>query len=303
MSLPNPSTSRRSLLTRGAALAAVATGAAVVGDALTGPATAGAAANPALPDFAPVPAASLGPAVNEQDYFVGRVKRNLYWITDGTYQAAFLTTRDGVVLFDAPPTIGHNLQRAIDQIGADNGVSHKVTHLVYSHHQADHIGAWWRSRAAGIYSRPKAFDQYSEALLGFLTKVKITNQAEEGHSACPSAAAIPGRPSIVRLPRRQVERPIDTLPPGGDTPSAFIFAHLRLPAACDRVIRTQLVRPGPETGGKASGIGGAGRCHLGDGGDCHGSAENVGLELHEQVVPGHAAVHAQLPELRESRVG
>ena len=69
------------------------------------------------------------------------MERNLYWITDGTYQAAFLTTRDGVVLFDAPPTIGHNLQRAIDQIAADNGVSNKVTHLVYSHHHADHIGA------------------------------------------------------------------------------------------------------------------------------------------------------------------
>jgi len=44
------------------------------------------------------------------------------------------------VLFDAPPSIGHNLQRAIDQIAAENGVSNKVTHLVYSHHHADHIG-------------------------------------------------------------------------------------------------------------------------------------------------------------------
>jgi hypothetical protein len=49
---------------------------------------------------------------------VGRVEKNLYWVTDGAYQAAFLTTRDGVVLFDAPPSIGHNLQRAIDQIAA-----------------------------------------------------------------------------------------------------------------------------------------------------------------------------------------
>jgi hypothetical protein len=48
---------------------------------------------------------------------------------------------DGVVLFDAPPTIGHNLQRAIDEIAAANGVSNKVTHIVYSHHHADHLGA------------------------------------------------------------------------------------------------------------------------------------------------------------------
>ena len=94
-----------------------------------------------LPDYAPVPESSLGPALNAQGYYVGRVERNLYWVTDGTYQAAFLTTSDGVVLFDAPPTIGHNLQRAIDEIAAANGVSNKVNYLIHSHHHADHAGA------------------------------------------------------------------------------------------------------------------------------------------------------------------
>ncbi len=46
---------------------------------------------------------------------MGRVEKNLYWVTDGTYQAAFLTTCEGV--------------------------SNKVTHIVYSHHHADHLGA------------------------------------------------------------------------------------------------------------------------------------------------------------------
>src|SRR6202045_4718044 len=95
----------------------------------------------ALPDYAPVPRSAIGPALNEQGYYVGRVERNLYWITDGTYQSAFLTTRDGVVLLDAPPTIGHNIQRAVDEIASANGVSNKVTHLIYSHHHADHEGA------------------------------------------------------------------------------------------------------------------------------------------------------------------
>lgn len=94
-----------------------------------------------LPDYAPVPRSALGPALNEQGYYVGRVERNLFWVTDGVYQAAFLTTPDGVILLDAPPTIGHNLQRAVDEIAAANGVSNKVTHLVYSHHHADHAGA------------------------------------------------------------------------------------------------------------------------------------------------------------------
>ena len=95
----------------------------------------------ALPDYAPVPRSALGPALNEQGYYVGRVERNLYWITDGTYVSAFLTTSDGVVLLDAPPTIGGNIQRAVDEIASANGVSNKVTHLVYPHHHADHAGA------------------------------------------------------------------------------------------------------------------------------------------------------------------
>ena len=101
----------------------------------------GASGVPALPDYAPVPRTSLGPALNDQGYHVGRVERNLYWVTDGTYQSAFLTTPDGVVLFDAPPTIGHNLQRAINQIATAKGVPNTVTHLIYSHHHADHTGA------------------------------------------------------------------------------------------------------------------------------------------------------------------
>jgi glyoxylase-like metal-dependent hydrolase (beta-lactamase superfamily II) len=96
---------------------------------------------PGLPDYAPVPPTALGPALNERGYYVGRVERNLFWVTDGTYQSAFLTTNDGVVLFDAPPTIGHNLRRAVDEMTASEGVTNKVTHLVYSHHHADHAGA------------------------------------------------------------------------------------------------------------------------------------------------------------------
>jgi glyoxylase-like metal-dependent hydrolase (beta-lactamase superfamily II) len=94
-----------------------------------------------LPDYAPVPEAAFGPALNEQGYFVGRVERNLFWVTDGTYQSAFLATPDGVVLFDAPPTIGHNLRRAVDEVAAAEGIGNTVTHLVYSHHHADHAGA------------------------------------------------------------------------------------------------------------------------------------------------------------------
>jgi len=105
---------------------------------VTSPAAGDAAA---LPDYAPIPRSALGPALNEQGYYVGRVERNLYYVTDGVYQSAFLTTPDGVVLFDAPPSIGHNLRRAVAEVASAEGVTNTVTHLVYSHHHYDHAGA------------------------------------------------------------------------------------------------------------------------------------------------------------------
>jgi glyoxylase-like metal-dependent hydrolase (beta-lactamase superfamily II) len=110
------------------------------GEAVTSPAAANSSAE-ALPDYAPIPRSALGPALNEQGYYVGQVERNLFYVTDGVYQSAFLATQDGVVVFDAPPSIGHNIRRAVDEIAAAEGVSNTVTHLVYSHHHADHGGA------------------------------------------------------------------------------------------------------------------------------------------------------------------
>jgi glyoxylase-like metal-dependent hydrolase (beta-lactamase superfamily II) len=98
-----------------------------------------------LPDYAPVPASAFGPPMNELGYHVAPIGGDHYWVTDGGYQAMFVTTRTGVVVVDAPPTLGHNLLRAIDEITTANGRPKKVTHLVYSHAHADHIGA------AGIF--------------------------------------------------------------------------------------------------------------------------------------------------------
>src|SRR6476659_9181926 len=96
---------------------------------------------PELPEYAPVPPSSLGPALNEQGYYVGRVERNLFWVTDGTYQAAFLATDEGVVLFHRPPTIGHNPRRPHDAVTSAEGLPNDGAHVVYSHHHADHAGA------------------------------------------------------------------------------------------------------------------------------------------------------------------
>ena len=135
-----PPASRRAFLAGTGAAAAGVAAAGLLGGPLTGTAR---AAGPVCPpgNFAPIPGSALGPPVNADGYFVGQIKGDLYWVTDSFYTAMFLTTRHGVVLVDAPPTIGHNLLRAIGAVTQANGRPSQVTHLVYSHSHADHIGA------------------------------------------------------------------------------------------------------------------------------------------------------------------
>ena len=139
---PEPATyaSRRSFLGRAALVAAAPAAATLLGSTL---AAVPAAASPAddLPSYAPVPPSSFGPPLNADGYYVGAIQDDLYWVTDGFYQCMFLAGADGVVVVDAPPTIGHNLLRAINQVTSAADTPSNVTHLVYSHFHADHIGA------------------------------------------------------------------------------------------------------------------------------------------------------------------
>jgi glyoxylase-like metal-dependent hydrolase (beta-lactamase superfamily II) len=86
-------------------------------------------------EFGPVPEAAMGPAIPSAGYLVEEIRDGLYWVTDGAYQAMFLTTGEGVILVDAPASLGAVLSQAIADV-----TDEAVTHLVYSHHHADHIG-------------------------------------------------------------------------------------------------------------------------------------------------------------------
>ncbi|HWU86574.1 MAG TPA: MBL fold metallo-hydrolase [Kofleriaceae bacterium] len=85
----------------------------------------------------PVPAASLGPAIpKNKGYLVQHLGGNVYAVLDGSYQAMFIPTGSGVIVVDAPQTIGTRLLDAIHET-----TSEPITHVIYSHHHADHIGA------------------------------------------------------------------------------------------------------------------------------------------------------------------
>jgi glyoxylase-like metal-dependent hydrolase (beta-lactamase superfamily II) len=90
-----------------------------------------------IPAYAPVPTGAVGPAVSSSlGYRIESFGGGAYMVTDGLYQAMFLVSTESVIAIDAPPTIGSNLLHAIT-----NTTHLPISHVVYSHAHADHIGA------------------------------------------------------------------------------------------------------------------------------------------------------------------
>ncbi len=85
----------------------------------------------------PLPDVARGPAIDfTKGYLVEEIRDGLYWVTDGAYNTIFLTTGEGVIAVDAPPSIGQNYLKAIAEV-----TDEPITHVIYSHTHRDHIGA------------------------------------------------------------------------------------------------------------------------------------------------------------------
>jgi glyoxylase-like metal-dependent hydrolase (beta-lactamase superfamily II) len=100
--------------------------------------TTAAAQDAALPNYAPLlrQARARAWAVDPQKgYVVRELKPDVYLITDGGYQALFITTGNGVTLFDAPPSVASHISQAVADV-----TSEPIVRLVYSHVHVDHIG-------------------------------------------------------------------------------------------------------------------------------------------------------------------
>jgi glyoxylase-like metal-dependent hydrolase (beta-lactamase superfamily II) len=83
-----------------------------------------------------IPESAKGPLIPEKGYLVEEIRDSLYWITDGSYNTMFLVTDEGVIAVDAPPSIGENYLKAIEEV-----TDKPITHVIYSHAHLDHIGA------------------------------------------------------------------------------------------------------------------------------------------------------------------
>ena len=74
--------------------------------------------------------------VNQQKgYLAKEVKPNVYLLTEGIYQSAFVVTNEGVVVIDAPESLGANIIKAVKEV-----TSQPIVTLVYTHGHTDHIG-------------------------------------------------------------------------------------------------------------------------------------------------------------------
>lgn len=93
-----------------------------------------------IEDYAAPPEESYGslflPDRIAKGYHVEELKDGVYWVTAGWYDCMFVCTGNGVIVVDAPPSLGERLLDAIASV-----TDEPVTHMVYSHWHADHVGA------------------------------------------------------------------------------------------------------------------------------------------------------------------
>jgi glyoxylase-like metal-dependent hydrolase (beta-lactamase superfamily II) len=93
-----------------------------------------------LESYAPVLDKTLKRSIRvdpEKGFTILEVKpnTNIFSLTDGIWQSAVIVTTDGVVLVDAPESLGPNIQKAVAEV-----TNQPIVTLVYSHSHIDHIG-------------------------------------------------------------------------------------------------------------------------------------------------------------------
>lgn len=125
----------------------------------------------------PVPESAYGMMVpQEKGYLVEDLGDGLYWVTEGMYQVIFLTTGEGVIVVDAPPSMGDKILAAIAEV-----TDEPITHVIYSHSHADHIAA------ASMYPADATYIAHEA------TAEKLSSQEGEGRLA-PYGTFLGGSP-------------------------------------------------------------------------------------------------------------
>lgn len=181
------------------------------------------AAEQPLPDFEAVPPAikaRILPIDPTKGYLVKQLKPGVFLITDGGYQSLFITTGQGVILLDAPPSFANKIVPAVAEVTRE-----PIVELIYSHSHLDHI-----SGAVEILKQvPTLKILATESVANFLREKHdprrpIPTQTFKAPYTLRLGSAViemkPGRwhsnegDLYIYLPDQKVLMAIDTLPPG-----------------------------------------------------------------------------------------
>ncbi len=123
-----------------------------------------------------IPETARGPAIPpEKGYLVQEVGDQLYSVSDGSYNTMFMVTEEGVIAVDAPPTLGPNYLKAIEEV-----TDKPITHVIYSHAHLDHIGA------AGMFPENATIIAHEET----------ANELQRAMSVATNASMVPPIPTV-----------------------------------------------------------------------------------------------------------
>lgn len=122
-------------------------------------------------EYAPIPARAfdgtrddLFESVARRGFYSREIRDGIYYITEGRYFMLVVVHSNGVLVVDAPPSIhaavrDGGLRSAVETIS-----SKPITHVIYTHHHRDHIGA--ASELVGTQTEVVAHRLCAEALVG-----------------------------------------------------------------------------------------------------------------------------------------
>ncbi|SMX22533.1 MBL fold metallo-hydrolase [Boseongicola aestuarii] len=151
---------------------------------------------------------------------VSEIDAGLFFVTDMIYQSAFLVTDEGVVVFDAPPSMGERLRTVIEMTAPNV----PITHFILSHKHADHNGGGFafadiegltvigaQAIAESLATNPlrgvlMPTDVFEEELSLTIGDVPIELQTANFHSTDTDV--------MIYLPDHQFLMAVDTITPG-----------------------------------------------------------------------------------------
>ena len=156
----------------------------------------------------------------ETGVHVREVKPGLFYVTEGVYQSAFLSTEEGVIVFDAPPSFAHLMPNVINQYAPGR----EVKYLVYSHGHNDHVGgasAFRDMEGLEIVAHAEVAKSISKSGRPGISPPTITFTDQHRLSLgrdeiilTPASFHAEDIDTVVYLPRQKFVIAVDTITPG-----------------------------------------------------------------------------------------